>query len=172
MERLFRLISRIEDAVVLISYVALISFVGLETVRRIITGQQAIWGPELALYAFIWMSWFAMAAHVRDGTNLSFEAIRDRLSARWRARLEIGDLLLWLIIGLIIIIQSVGLVQNNVSMNQMVFGTSIPLAAATIAVPVAWGFTMIGVLHRLVGLLRGKAPMRESSTKPADNLAL
>jgi len=172
MKRFFGVVARIEDGVVLISYVALISFVGVETLRRMITGEQAIWGPELALYAFIWMSWFAMAAHVRDGTNLSFEAVRERLSAPWRVRLEMLDLCLWLIVGMIIIVQSAWLVHTNISMNQIVFGTSIPLAAATISVPMAWAFTMISVLQRLVGLVQGRVQLSAPGANAASNPAL
>lgn len=152
MSRLCMLLARLEGVVVLVSYTALIVFVGLETVRRMLTDQQAIWGPELAMYAFIWLSWFAMSSHVRNNTNLAFGAFRERMTVRWQVRLEAADLCMWLVIGMIILIESAKLVHTNIALNQIVFGTSIPLWVVTIAIPLAWGFTMVGVAQRLFAL--------------------
>lgn len=170
MNRLSKFLTRIEDAVILISYAALIVFVGLETVRRMLTNDQAIWGPELAMYAFIWLSWFSMSSHVRNNTNLAFSAFRERLAAKWKVRLEALDLCMWLTIGLIIIVESVQLVHTNIVMKQIVFGTSIPLWVATVAIPIAWGFTMVGIAQRLVGLYRGVDPRTVEGGSTAGDL--
>ena len=46
------LISRVEKAVMLTSYLTLILIVSLETLRRMITGDQFGWGPDVSMYAF------------------------------------------------------------------------------------------------------------------------
>lgn len=154
MNRLDRVLSRIEAVVILLCYATLIVLVGEETVRRVITGNQVIWGPEIALYAFIWLCWFSMAEHIRHGTNLAFRPIRQRLGARSQLGLELLDNALWLLIGITIMVMSIDIVSNNIAMGQTVFGTSIPKAAATLAVPVGWGFSMIRVLQRIYALLQ------------------
>lgn len=157
MDRFDRALSKVESAVILSSYTTLIVLVGVETIRRMVTGSQAIWGPEVALFAFIWMSWFAMAEHVRDGTNLSFGMFRQRLGKRLQLALESVDLLLWMVIGFIIIYFSIDAVSNNIAYGQTIFGTSIPIAVATVAVPAAWAFTMIRAVQRLFFLLSSRA---------------
>jgi len=75
--------------------------------------------------------------------------------------LELLDNSIWLLIGTVIMVASVGIVENNIALNQTVFGTSIPRAAATLAVPFGWGFSMIRVMQRVYILLRDYAANRE-----------
>lgn len=161
MHRLDLAMARIENAVILTSYGALILLVGVETLRRAITQQQAVWGPEIALYAFVWLSWFSMARHCRYGTHLAFVELRSQLPMVAQRALEAVDCLLWLVLGGIIIFTSYGVVANNIQMNQVVFGTYIPLAAASLAVPIGWGFSMVRILQRLSTVVFSRELHRE-----------
>lgn len=157
MGRLFDdLLSGIEKAVMLAAYVTIILVVGLETIRRMITGEQASWGPEVAMGAFVWLSWFAMASGVRTGAHLSFTTLRDRMGPRLRQAMAVFDCLLWFGLGLVIIVVSWDVVELNQRFNQKIFGTEIPVAAISIAVPIGWGFTMLRVAQQLVRVLRGE----------------
>lgn len=148
-ERLFdHVLTKIEQIVMICSYLALIILVGGETIRRAIFQQQATWGPEVAMYAFIWLSWFAMARHCRHGTSLAFTGVRAKLSARFRRALEMIDSALWLVIGIVILYTSIELIAFNVQARQMLLGTSIPLWVANIAVPIGWLFSMLRVVQR------------------------
>ncbi len=168
MKQLFdKLITAIEDAVMLFSYVTLIVLVGIEALRRMVTAEQAAWGPEIALYAFVWLTWFSMSSNIRNRRHLSFDELRRRMPASLRTGLEIVDCLLWLGLGVIIIHASTGIVGNNLRMEQVVFGTEIPLWAATVAVPIGWGFSMIRILQELWDLLTG-APRDLPSHQEAD----
>lgn len=148
MGRLDRLLSQLENGVILTSYSTLILVIGVETIRRAITGSQAVWGPEVALYAFVWLSWFSMAKHSRFGTHLSFSEVRRKFPEGAQRFLELLDCAFWLVVGVIIIVTSIGVVQNQIAMGQTVFGTPIPLAAASLAVPVGWGFSMLRIIQR------------------------
>lgn len=141
-------LARIENAVILTSYASLIVLIGVETIRRAVTGAQEVWGPEVALFAFLWLSWFSMAKHGRFGTHLAFSELRSKLPEVVQRGLETIDCALWIAVGTIIIATSYGVVQNQISMGQTVFGTPIPLAAASLAVPIGWGFSMLRILQR------------------------
>lgn len=54
------------------------------------------------------------------------------------------------------IIASAGIVQNNIRFEQVVFGTEIPLWAATVAVPIGWAFSMIRVLQKFWCICNGE----------------
>ena len=161
MRRLDDGLARIESAVILVSYSTLILLVGVETLRRAVTQQQAVWGPEVALYAFIWLSWFSMARHCRYGTHLAFVELRSQLPRGAQRALEALDCILWLVLGGIIIFTSYGVVANNIQMGQVVFGTHIPLAAASLAVPIGWGFSMVRVLQRIWAVVFSRDLRRE-----------
>lgn len=154
--RLDDLITAIERAVMLAAYITIILVVGLETIRRMLTGVQASWGPEVAMGAFVWLSWFAMASGVRTGAHLSFTTLRERMPPRLRQAMEVFDCLLWFVLGLVVIAVSWDVVELNERFNQKIFGTDIPMAAISIAVPLGWGFTMIRVAQQLVRVLRGE----------------
>lgn len=143
-----RLLTAVENWIIIGSYASLILIIGVETLRRAITGAQAVWGPEVALYAFVWLSWFSMAKHGRFGTHLSFAELRHRLPERAQRGLELLDCALWLVIGAVIIGTSWNVVAKQITMGQMVFGTNIPLAAASLAVPIGWAFSIVRILQR------------------------
>lgn len=153
-----RVLTSIEDGIILVSYTILICLVGFEVVRRLITGEQWLAGPEVALYAFIWLSWFAMVHNINRDVHLAFSEFRDRFPPRIRAVFESLDCLLWLGLGCILIWTSWAVVERNIEFKQVVFGTDVPLWVASLAIPVAWSFTMVRVLQRLVRIwTTGKA---------------
>lgn len=152
--RFDRILTTIENLVMFISYALLIIVVGGETLRRVITREQAAWGPEVALYAFVWLSWFAMSSNTRLGRHLAFTEFRNMMPARIKRCFEVFDCLLWFVIGGIIMYTSIQVVHTNIRLGQVVFGTPIPLWAASIAVPLGWGFTMLRVGQSLLQIFR------------------
>lgn len=144
-----RVLLKIENTVMILSYVALILLVGGETVRRAIFQEQAPWGPEIAMYAFIWLSWFAMARHCRYGTNLGFTKIRNGLPRSVRKLLEVIDAILWLIIGTLVLWSTGKIISTNLIVGQVIFGTSLPIWVMNIAVPLGWAFSMVRIIQRL-----------------------
>ena len=152
------LISRVEKAVMLTSYLTLILIVSLETLRRMITGDQFGWGPDVSMYAFVWLAWFAMSANLRAGNQLAFMTFRSRMSVEMKRYFEILDCLIWLIVGAVVIVTSYGVVMNDLRLSRNVFGTDIPMALASAAVPLGWSFSMIRIIQNLVALLSRQDP--------------
>ena len=155
-EQFDKVVTTIENGVMLASYITLIVLVGVEALRRMITTEQAAWGPEISLYAFVWLTWFAMSSNINTGLHLAFDEYRDRFPWPVRAFFESLDCILWLVLGIVIISVSTGIVQNNIRFEQVVFGTDIPLWMATVAVPVGWAFSMIRVLQKFWSICNGE----------------
>ena len=147
--------SSIEKAIMLSAYLTIILVVGLETIRRMITGEQASWGPEIAMGAFVWLSWFAMASGVKSRSHLSFTTFRNRMPYRFRQMVEVFDCFLWFIIGAVVMVASWDVVLLNERFNQNIFGTDLPMALISIAVPLGWGFTMVRVFQQLLAAMKG-----------------
>lgn len=158
--RLDRMVTAVENSIMMLSYTTLIVLVGGEAVRRLVTGTQWVAGPEIALYAFVWLSWFAMAHNVHHNTHLSFTGFRERFSPRVRAGFEVLDCLLWYLVGAIVIYTSYNVVQQHIQFKQLIIGTNIPLAAASLAVPIGWAFTITRITQRLWHIVTtGQAPV-------------
>ncbi|MCV0370197.1 TRAP transporter small permease subunit [Filomicrobium sp.] len=143
----------VENSIMLVSYATLIAIIGFETIRRVFWGSNWLAGPDIALYAFVWLSWFAMAHNIHNNAHLSFTEFRERFPPKIRACAEVFDCLLWLGLAGIVIVTSWGVVERQIAFHQTIFGTNIPLAVGSLAIPVAWGFTVIRILQRLYRIL-------------------
>jgi len=148
MHRFDQILTWCEEVVMVVSYMALIFLVGLEAIRRIAFAQQAAWGPEVALFAFIWLSWFAMSNGIRRGTHLAFTEFRQKLPRIFRDALELLDCVLWLVIGAVVIYASMSVVEMNLRFNQVIFGTQVPLVVASVSIPLAWTFALLRVFQK------------------------
>lgn len=148
-ERLDKIITGAESTVMIVAYATLLGIIGFETLRRIFFQSNWLTGPDVALYAFVWLSWFAMAHNIHNNTHLSFTEFRERFPSRIRQGFEIFDCLLWIAAGVIVIVTAWELVSRQIAFNQKIFGTSIPVVVGSLAVPVGWGFSMLRILQRL-----------------------
>lgn len=144
-----RVLLKIENSVMIVTYLILICLVGGETLRRAIFQVQATWGPDIAMYSFIWLSWFAMARHCRYGTNLGFTKIRSSLPVPARRVLEVIDAILWLIIGAVVFWSTAELISSNFVTEQIIMGTPIPTWIINMGVPLGWAFSMLRIAQRL-----------------------
>ena len=153
-----KIITHIEKAAMLISYTTLILVVSLETLRRMLTGQQFWWGPDVAMYAFVWLAWFAMSANLRNDNQLALLTFREKFPPTVQRYLKMMDYVIWLIIGGVVIVTSYKVVQTDLRLGRTVFGTDIPLAAASLAVPLGWAFSVVRILQQLYWLLTDSKP--------------
>jgi TRAP-type C4-dicarboxylate transport system permease small subunit len=144
-----RVLLKIENSVMIVTYLILIGLVGGETIRRAIFQEQATWGPEIAMYSFIWLSWFAMARHCRYGTNLAFMQVRNSLRSPVRRALEVVDAMLWLIIGAVVFWSTAELISSNFASEQLIMGTPFPTWIINMGVPLGWAFSMLRIVQRL-----------------------
>jgi hypothetical protein len=95
-DRLDRIVTRVESFVMIFAYAVLMAIIGFETLRRIIFSTNWLAGPDVALYAFVWLAWFAMAHNIHNDTHLSFTEFRERFPSGVRRAFEVFDCLLWL----------------------------------------------------------------------------
>lgn len=151
--RLDAVITRVETTVMITAYTVLVAIIGLETLRRVFFGTSWLAGPEVALYAFVWLSWFAMAHNIHNNWHLSFTEFRERFPIRVRRWFEVLDCALWLIAGVIVIYTTWGLIDRQIMFNQKIFGTNIPVFVGSLAVPIGWGFSMLRIFQRLYRIL-------------------
>ena len=147
-------VTKVERFVMLVSYMTLILIVSLETLRRMVTGEQFGWGPDVSMYAFVWLAWFAMSANLRSGKQLSFMTFREMMPKKVRKAFEILDYCIWLIVGLVVFVTSVEVVINDFRLGRHIFGTNIPMAAASLAVPAGWFFAMIRILQNMYRIVK------------------
>ena len=132
--------------VLLYAYILVIVFV--EVVARYVFKVSIVWSEETAVYAFIWMSYLAMARLARTRSHLAFTPLRDMMSRGWQlACLLVSDLALG-VLAVIVVVYMWRPIADSVSFHQTMQGADLPIWIATLAVPVGWLMVLIRTTQR------------------------
>ena len=132
--------------VLLYAYILVIVFV--EVVARYVLKVSIVWSEETAVYAFIWMSYLAMARLARTRSHLAFTPLRDMMSRGWQlACLLVSDLALG-VLAVIVVVYMWRPIADSVSFHQTMQGADLPIWIATLAVPVGWLMVLIRTTQR------------------------
>ncbi|MBA1147858.1 TRAP transporter small permease subunit [Ectothiorhodospiraceae bacterium WFHF3C12] len=120
---------------------------------RTLTGNQTHWGSTVSIYCFVWLSWVGCAYHVRLRTHLRFGAIRNAMPRIVQAGLYVMDDILWMILSTFIIYTAWSLIEQQLMLESVIQGTSIPSVFATFAIPVGWGLIVLRSIQDIVLVL-------------------
>ena len=132
--------------VLLYAYILVIVFV--EVVARYVFKVSIVWSEETAVYAFIWMSYLAMARLARTRSHLAFTPLRDMMSRGWQlACLLVSDLALG-VLAVIVVVYMWRPIADSVSFPQTMQGADLPIWIATLAVPIGWLMVLIRTTQR------------------------
>ncbi len=129
-------------------YFALIIVV--EVARRYFFGGATTWGEETALYAFVWMSYIAMARGVKKRSHLSVDLIRVKMNrSQLFSTFMLGDVC-FIILATTVIIYSFPMLEMNLRYGQEMLGAELPMVLATASIPVAWALVLGRIIQRML----------------------
>lgn len=133
-----------------ILYIFIVVMIFIEVFSRYVLQFSYVWAEETAIYAFIWMSYVAMAKLARTRSHLAFTTIRDSVS-------EFGKLVMFLISDVALMTLSIVIVYNvyepiydNIFFDQRMMGVDLPLWIATAAVPFGWLLLALRIIQRAI----------------------
>ncbi|MGI5837390.1 MAG: TRAP transporter small permease [Chloroflexota bacterium] len=128
-------------------YCALIIVV--EVIRRYFFHSASAWGEETALYAFVWMSYVAMARGVKKRAHLCVDLFRVRMNrTQLFCSFLLGDVC-FIILATAVIYYSFPMLEMNIRYDQQMLGIELPMILATAAIPVAWSLVLFRVIQRM-----------------------
>lgn len=149
-------------------YTFMAAIVFIEVLRRYFFGAASSWGEETAIYAFIWMTYIAAARGVRGRRHLAVTFIRDRLSRRKKFYCLLLSDSCFFSLAIIITYYSIGPVWTNIKYGQKMLGAELPMAIASISIPVGWAFIAFRVVQRsflTIKRFRAGQPLMELETE-------
>lgn len=158
-----------EDVVglVLYLYIAIVMFA--EVVSRYFFNRSSAWGEETAVYAFIWLAYLAAAGPARQRMHLNFDFLVGRLRGRAKtAALLLADAC-FLGLALIMVITSIPPVRDALDYGLVMKGIDLPMALASLAIPVGWALIALRIVQRAIILLRDGPPASAHSIAQAGN---
>ena len=132
--------------VLLYAYILVVVF--LEVLARYVFKGSIVWAEETAVYAFIWMSYLAMARLARSRTHLAFTPLRDMLPRGGQlVCLLVADIALGAL-AVIVVIYMWRPIADSVAFHQTMQGADLPIWLATAAVPIGWLMVLVRVVQR------------------------
>ena len=135
-------------------YAYMTIIIGLEVFRRYVLGASSTWGEETAIYAFIWMTYIAAAHRVRGRQHLSVEVLRNQMNRTQKFCAFVLSDICFFILAVAVIYYSVAVVGTNIEYGQNMLGVDVPMAFATVAVPIGWSLIAFRVVERFFETLR------------------
>jgi TRAP-type C4-dicarboxylate transport system permease small subunit len=143
----------------LYAYILIVIFT--EVVARYVLKTSIVWAEETSIYAFIWMSYLAMARLARTRSHLAFTLLREQMSPFWQlVCMLIGDACL-ASLCVIVIVYMWQPVVDSVDFHQTMQGVNLPIWIATIAVPVGFLFVLVRTIQRARESIRQFVQHRE-----------
>lgn len=136
-------------------YAALALVVVGDVASRVVTGNQSQWGSSVSIYCFIWLSWIGCAYHVKQRTHLRFGSFRQKLPRIFQAAWYIFDDLLWIALGGVVVVGVYSLISMQLMLNNQIQGTSLPLALATISIPIGWALVVFRAIQDVIRVISG-----------------
>jgi len=155
LKSLFRwLDSKIEFWLVFLFYAYMTIIIVVEVFRRYVMGASSTWGEETAIYAFIWMTYIAAAHRVKGRKHLSVEMLRSRMNRNLRFYAFVLSDLCFFILAVAVIYYSIAFVGTNIEYGQNMLGVDLPMALASVGVPIGWVLIAFRVIQRFLSTLR------------------
>lgn len=131
-------------------YALIVVTVLFEVFRRFALSYSSIWGEEIARYAFIYVSWIAASACVKDRTHIKLDIVLHFANQRWKAFLFlIGDILMF-IMACIAFYWSIEPIHVSLEFGSVTDGLRISKAWFLAAVPLGFGMMIIRVIQTTI----------------------
>jgi TRAP-type C4-dicarboxylate transport system permease small subunit len=148
--RMLALIDRHGERFALLFFYALIiSTVVVDVIRRFVFSYSSVWGEEVARYAFIYLTWIAAAAAVRDRAHIRIDAISRFMPTRVRAGLYLFGEVATLVLAVISLKLSLEPVLVSLDYGSVTPGLRISQAWFLAAVPLGFTLVVIRVLQAM-----------------------
>ena len=131
-------------------YALIVVTVVFEVLRRFLLSYSSIWGEEIARYAFIYVSWIAASACVKDRTHIKLDIIINFSSGRLKAVLILFGDLLMLIMACIAFYWSIEPMIISIEFGSVTDGLRISKAWFLFAVPLGFSMTIFRVCQAII----------------------
>jgi len=152
-----REIGKWEEYLLVTSLAVNVILVFAQVIMRYVFCYSLSWTEELARYIFVWQIWLGASLGVKYRKHIRVELISSLLSVKWRQRIEIVVLVLWLIMTLFLSINGQYLVELLLARKQLSPALRLPMGYMYASVPVGCFIMSLRLLHELLKQIKATA---------------
>lgn len=146
-------LQKIENILMVIFFTVMLVAVFMQVINRNITKLPVIWLEELARYAMIYMTMFATEVGLRDGTQISVNAVVEKIPKKPRKYVEIAGNLTLTLFTIVVFCYSFPLVKNQLVSGQTSSALGIPMVIPYFALFLGFGVMAmtqsVRVIHKI-----------------------
>lgn len=140
-------------AVSLLAVVAILTF---NVVLRYVFMSGLVWAEEISRFAVAWITFIGAACCITEGSDITIDSIVSLLSKKGKHVLAVIVTILSLVF-ICMFIYSSGLMTLRAYQNgQLAVSLPIPLWIAYLSMPVGGIVTVLRLVEKLIGLLKGQ----------------
>lgn len=152
-----RAIGKWEEYLLVTSLAVNVILVFAQVIMRYVFRYSLSWTEELARYIFVWQIWLGASLGVKYRKHIRVELINSLLSVKWRQRIEIVVLVLWLIMTMFLSINGQYLVELLLARKQLSPALRLPMGYMYASVPVGCFIMSLRLLQELFKQIRPTA---------------
>jgi len=155
LEKLLDLFNKkIEFWLISVFYSYMIVMIGVEVLRRYFLHAASTWGEETSIYAFIWLTYVGAALRTRRRRHLSIELVRQYMNEKQKFWTYVLSDICFFSLAVVVTYYSFGIFTTNLQYGQKMLGIELPMALATIGVPIGWALIAFRVVERFLAILK------------------
>ena len=130
-------------AFVIITYSYFCLIIMIEVIRRYVFGDSSAWGEMTARYAFVYMTYIAVAEGVRRKKHIRVNLIDRLISNKTLKWFKIYSDFLTVIVSVLVIYYSIELMKLQILVGIVMTAADVNMAFAQAALPLGWGLILI-----------------------------
>ena len=136
-----------------------LGIVALEIFGRSVLGASFLWSEEVSRYLLIWMTYFGVAAAVRDESHIRVIILLDRFSGTVRRMAETVICIVCVVFAAFVTWFGLQLVQDSRSFSLMSADSNLPVPIWMFQsiIPIGFALVVLRFAQRLVLIWRGVA---------------
>ena len=130
-------------------YTMVVITIFMEVFRRFFLSYSSIWSEEIAIYAFIYISWIVAAAAIKERAHIRIDVVLPLLSNKWKTIVFIFGDFITLILACIALYWSMEPVLNSIHFGSVTHGLRISQAWFLAAVPLGFALIVLRLLQSM-----------------------
>lgn len=153
-------LTRLENAIIAVCFIVMTVAAFAQVVNRNLIGASISWFDELARYCMVYMTLLATEAGLRDGSQISIQAVTDKMPPVLKRIVQLIVKVIIIGFSCTIFMTSLTLLKKQIMTGQVSAGLGIPMYIPYLALPIAFGLIVIVQLYCLYIL--AKSPLGDN----------
>lgn len=156
-------LTRLENAIIAVCFIVMTVAAFAQVVNRNLIGASISWFDELARYCMVYMTLLATEAGLRDGSQISIQAVTDKMPPVLKRVVQLIVKVIIIGFSCTIFMTSLTLLKKQIMTGQVSAGLEIPMYIPYLALPIAFGLIVIVQLYCLYVLAKSPLTYNQAS---------